>query len=346
MAGIEHAVEEAAGAIKKRRRLILTIILAVVGLHILGGLVAGVVVVARYIFPPPATFVVQKDIRLPAKKREHRMSMASFDALSPKPSFNDKLQSSRPAPLALPELPKLPLDQMMPLDPSAIVTDQVSSLVGAAGLGGGGGGGSGGFGGGTGTGFSFMGVKSAGKRILLLFDVSTSVANKASASGMPLSRIKEETLSLIDSLPASSRFGIIQFTQNYKAFREELSPATDENREAVRRWVETEWVETGTMAASYSVRSNPRGLVGVLELAAKMQPDVVFLISDASFQWRPESQLSDIPWNEVEDSVKALQSEGGRVPFNFIGFEMKPADKREIGLISRKTGGKLREIKK
>jgi len=344
MAGIEHVIEEGAATVKRRRRLIVSILLGVVAIHVLGGLIAGAVVVARYIFPPPATFVVKKDIRLPAKQREHKMNMAAFDALAPKPSFTDKLQSARPAPFSLSDLPKLPLDQMMPLDPSAIVSDQIASLAGASGVGGGGSG-LGGLGG-TGSGFSFMGVKSSGKRILLLFDVSTSVANKAAASGMPLSRIKEETLALIDSLPSSSRFGIIQFTQNYKAFRDELVPATDDNREAVRNWVASEWVESGTMAASGSVRSNPRGLVGVLELAAQMQPDVVFLISDASFQWRPGGQIDNIPWRDLDTAVKTLSTPEQKAPLNFIGFEMKPADKREIGLISRKSGGKLREIKK
>lgn len=325
---------------RKRRRLIFTIIAIVVGLHLLAGGVAAVLVVAHYIFPPPATFVIQKDIRLPAKQREHKMNMAAFDAMTPKPTFNDKMQSMQPAPLALPELPKLPLDQMLPLDPAAIVSDQVSSLVGTSGLGGGGEG-TGGLGG-EGLGFSFMGVKSSGKRILLLFDVSKSVANKAAASGMPLSRIKEETLTLIDKLPSSARFGIIQFTQNYLAFHQELLPVNDTNRTAVRDWVQNKWNETGTLSHG---TSNPRGLLGVLDLAAKMQPDVVFLISDASFQWRTTGSIANIPWDQVEPAMKALSQDGDKVPVNFIGFQMKPKDKREIGLLSRKSGGKMREIK-
>jgi len=342
MAGIDSVISEGEKTRLSRRRLILTIILVVVGLHVLAGVVAGVLVVARYIFPPPATFVVKKDIRLPAKQREHKMNMAAFDAMTPKPSFNDKMQSMRPAPFSLPELPNVPLDQMLPLDPSAIVSDQVSSLVGTAGLGGGGQG-AGGLGG-SGTGFSFMGVQSTGKRILLLFDISSSVANKAASSGMPLSRIKEETLTLIDSLPSSSRFGIIQFSQNYKPFRSELVPATDPNRQAVREWIGKEWVETGTLSGS-GVVSNPKGLVGVLELAAKMQPDVVFLISDCSFQWRPDGKIGTIPWKEVQNAAKALgSSEGGKCKINLVGFQVKPDDRSEARSVASRSGGKFREI--
>ena len=328
---------------QRRKRLIITIIIAVIGIHVAGGIVAGVIVVAKYIFPAPANFEVKKDIRLPAKQREHRMNMAAFDAMTPKPTFNDKMQSLRPSAFALPELPKMPMDQMLPLDPAEVVSDQVSSLVGTAGQGAGGEG-AGGLGG-TGTGLSFFGIQSTGKRILLLFDVSTSVVNKANKAGVPLSKIQEETIALVGKLPISARFGIIQFTQNYKPFNKELLPATDQNRESALTWVKEEWVETGTMGASRKVVSNARGFAGVLELAAKMQPDVIFLISDASFQWRPDGQLENIPWPELETIARgSLQATEG-CKIHFIGFEMKPDDKREMGSIVRKSGGKLREIK-
>lgn len=341
------AVREDPHSQKKRlRRLVITVVLVSLGIHLVAGLVAGAVIVARYLSEPPAEFKASRDIRLPAKQREHKMNMAAFDGMAPKPSFNDKMQSIRPTAFALPELPKMDMDQVLPLDPSEIVSDQVSSLAGAGGLGNGlGTGGSGGGGGLGGIGMSFFGIQSTGKRILLLFDVSTSVVNKASAAGVPLSKIKEETSALIDKLPVNARFGIIQFTQNYKPFNSELVPATDQNRAAALQWIDTEWVETGTMGASKKVVSNPRGLVGVLELAAKMQPDVIFLISDASFQWKSSGPIGNIPWKEIDKVAGGpLQgTEGCKI--HFIAFEMKPDDKREFGTIIRKSGGKIREMK-
>jgi hypothetical protein len=339
-ANVEVMVSEDGWTKKRRRKLVITLILIAVGLHVLFALGAGVWVIAKYFIPPPAVFEVQRDIRLPAKQREHKMNMAAFDAMTPKPTFNDKMQSLRPAPFSLPDLPKMPMDQMMPLDPSAIISDQVSSLVGTAGQGGGGEG-TGGLGG-TGTGFSFMGIQSKGKRILLLFDVSSSVTNKAAKSGVPLTKIRDETQKLISKLPITSRFGLIQFTQNFKPFNQELVPATDANREAAGKWLQDEWVEAGTMSSSAkSVTRNPDGLIGVLKLAAKMQPDVIFLISDASFQ----SGRKNIPWKDIKEIVKGpLQGPEG-CQLNFIGFEMKRPDKKEMGSIVRSTKGKLREIK-
>ncbi len=331
---------------KRIRRIVITVVLVSIGIHLAAGVVAGVVIVARYLAEPPAEFKATRDIRLPAKQREHKMNMASFDGMAPKPSFNDKMQSIRPAAFSLPEMPKMDMDQMLPLDPSEIVSDQASSLVGSGGLGNGiGNGGSGGGGFGGGTGMTFFGIQSTGKRILLIFDVSGSVVNKAAAAGIPLSKIQEETSDLISKLPISARFGIIQFTQNYKPFNKELVPATDQNRAAALEWIKTEWVESGTMGASSKVTSNPRGFVGVLELATRMQPDIIFLISDASFQWKPSGNIETIPWKEIEKLTKgALQGPEG-CKIHFIGFEMKPDDKREFGGIIRQTGGKIREIK-
>ena len=333
--------------LRHRRRIILTVVLVSVGIHVIAGIVAGIVIVARYLADPPAEFKVTKDIRIPAEEREHKMNMAAFDGMAPKPSFTDKLQSLRPATLALPELPRVPMDQLLPLDPAEILSDQVAALTGPSGAGSGIGLGAGG-GGGSGrieTGFSFMGIESQGKRILLIFDVSTSVLNKARKSGISLAKIKEETISLLQQLPINARFGLIQFTQNFKAFREELLAATDANRAAAKTWIEEEWVATGSMQASAKVTRNPRGVVGVFELAARMLPDVIFLISDASFQWKEGGSLGDVPWEEIARIVKGpLQGTEG-CALNFIGFEMKPEDRREMGSVVRSTHGKIREIK-
>lgn len=343
MAGIESYVGESVGVRSGTRRLVLLILAIVVGLHILIGVVAGLVVVAQYILPSPATFEVKKDVRLPARKREHKMNMAAFDSMAPQPTFNDKMLSRQPTAFALPELPEVPLDQMLPLDPAALVSDQVSSLVGAAGLGGGAGG-NGGLDG-LGAGFSFLGVQSNGRRILLLFDVSRSVATKAEASGMPLTKIRDEAETLVGKLPPTSRFNIIQFTQNYQVFRPELVPASRTNREEVSQWLQSQWVESGTMSsASKKVTANPRGLVGVLELATQMTPDVIFLISDGDFQWRVDGSISDIPWEEVREAVGGLATGRGKAVVHFVGFSMKDEDRREMARVVRSTGGRLRKI--
>ncbi len=335
------------GAQKKRRRnLIVTILLAVVAIHALAGLGAGLFVVARYFMSPPAQFEVKKDIRLPAKEREHKMNMAEFDAMTPKPSFNDKMASTRPTDFALPELPKIPMDQMLPLDPGAIVSDAVSSLVGTSGLGGGGQG-AGGLGG-TGEGFSFMGIQSKGKRIALLFDVSGSVVNKSNNSGVPMSKIREETTKLIESLGINTRFGLVQFVRNYKPFRPELLPATEQNKEAAVQWINQEWSESGQMAASGRgvISRLPNGIEIVLEDIFKQEPDVIFIVSDGSF-WKtlPGTGQEKVDYRELRRMVDKLQRAlPAKAQLNMVGFEMRPEEKKELSNLMRANGGRLREI--
>ncbi len=72
-----------------------------------------------------------------------------------------------------------------------------------------------------------------------------------------------------------------------------------------------------------------------------MLPDAIFLISDASFQWREGGSLSDVPWQEIARVVKGpLQGTGGCV-VNFIGFQMKPEDRRKMESVVRSTRGKF-----
>ncbi len=331
---------------QQRRRLVMGIILGAIIVHVIGGIGAGIWIVAKYFAPPPATFEVRKDLRLDAKERSHKMNMAEFDALTPKPTFNDTLASLRPTDFALPDLPNVPVDQMLPLDPSELMADQVASLVGTSGMGGAGEGMGGD--GGLGGGFSFLGIQSDAKRVILLFDVSSSVVNKAASAGMPLDLLKAETKKLIDTLSISTRFNLVQFTQNYQFFQpDEPVPASDPNKELGRQWVDNEWTDAGTMSsAKKGVVSNQRGLVEVLERAFAQQPDAIFLISDGSFQWRAEGNIGDIPYREIQQLLRdAKNSQGQDIVLHFIGFAMDSEDRSEWSKLSRRTGGKFREIK-
>jgi hypothetical protein len=306
-----------------KRGLLVSILLISVGLHVAAGIIAGIVVVARYLTPPPAEFKATRDVRLPAKKREAKMNMAALDAIAPKPTFSDKMQSSRPTAFALPDLPKLPIEQMMPLDPAHLISDQIASMSNIGAMGSGSGSGTAGGGGFGDKGTSFLGIQSNGERILLLFDVSSSVANKAAQSGMPLQKIQQETLTLIQKLPA-----------------------TDNNRSAAKKWVETEWVDKGTMPANAKdIVSNPRGLAGVLHVAAEMKPDVIYLISDGSFQQKTGNRMTTIPWDQLHKLVEEKFPRTQSCRINFIAFQAKKEDASEMKSLANKTNGRLVEIK-
>jgi len=332
----------------RRMALIWSIVIGSIAVHAVALLLFGLWTVAKHFSRPEARFEVKKTVKIPPRTPEHKMNVAKHEAMAPKPSFNDKLISTRPIEFALPDLPQVNLDQMLPLDPSELISDQVNGLVGSAALGSGLGAGMSG-GGGTGKGMSFFGVKAEGDRILLLFDVAISVVNKAEKAGIPFELVREETIKLIKTLPISSQFSLIQFTGNYKTFTDELIAATPGNKELAEKWVEDEWTTAGGISsASKGVTTNLRGVVGVLERAIQMRPEVIFLISDASFQWRPDggNGYPNIPYDEIKDVVEKLEKESRReVPIHFIAFEPKDDDSKEWSRIVKKTGGEFRELK-
>jgi hypothetical protein len=337
------------GEKSRRKSVVPAVILGAVLVHVAGFLIAAAVVVARFFAEPEATFEVAKQYRIPVQTREHRMAMARHEALAPKPTFTDRLVSTRPTAFALPEMPVLDLDQVLPMDPSALVSAQIGSLVGSAGLGSGLGSGNLGGGGTGGTGTSFFGIKTEGSRIVLLFDVSTSVLNKAQATGVPLTRIKEETLTLIRTLPLNARYSIVQFVRNFKPFSDQLVAATPPNRERAAQWLETEWNETGMLGARQrGVRTaTPNGLPIVLDFAFSLKPDTIFLISDGSFeQTAPGDANRSIPETEIQAHLKRLQQAAGKeVPIHFLGFQMKEAPREFWRRTAQRSGGKFREIK-
>jgi hypothetical protein len=194
-----------------------------------------------------------------------------------------------------------------------------------------------------------MGIQASGRRIVFLFDVSGSVVNKSAASGMPMSRIREETIAFLDRLGINSRFALVQFVRNYKKFRDEMLPATDPNKEAAREWINTQWSETGTMSAGGKgvVSELPNGIERVLTDAfANYQPDVVFIVSDGSF-WKslPGKDQTKVDYRELRRHLAELQkSLPSPAQVHFVGFQMRPDEKKELSSIIRANKGRLREI--
>ena len=344
-------IDQVADQRKAGRKAITTAMLGSLIVHGVLAVVAGVWIVASYIKSEAPKFVAPPapKIKVPPQTRQHRMNLASHAALAAKPTFKARLVSLRPTAFALPDAPKVSIENMLTPDPSAIASNIVTGLAGAAGTGTGAGFGLGGAGGkGLGTAINFMGIKTTGKRVLLMFDVSTSVVNKANQSAMPLARIKEETISMIDKLPVDARFGIIQFVRNYKMFQPELIPATQTNRDLAKAWIESEWNESGMMARNGRgvIAPEPNGLPPVLRAAYGLTPDVIFLISDGSFERGAGGASEKVTDDEFEALFKELTSAiPTKIPFHFLGFQMKEPDEDFWSRMSRRQGGQLKELK-
>ncbi len=322
-------------------------LLASIVIHIVIALVGGVWIVATYYKKDEPKFVAPPlpKIKIPPQTREHRVNLAAHQALAAKPTFQAKLVSLRPTAFALPDAPKVDIENLLTPDPSLIASPVITGLSGSIGAGTGfAQGGAGGQG--LGKSINFMGIEASGTRVMLVFDVSASVVNKAESSGIPLSRIKQETLNLIDELPAESRFGIIQFVRNYKPFSAELLAATQPNRELARQWIENEWSESGMMSSGGKgvISPSPNGILPILKAVYELRPDVIFLLSDGSFQ-RTGGPSSNVSEDEIDDLFKKLNaSPSGKIPLYFVGFKMRDEDEDFWSKTARRQGGSLKAL--
>jgi len=331
---------------KSRRNIIVSVIIVSVGIHILGGVGAAIYIVAKYLQPPEATFVAKKMVTIPPKIIDPKLAAAEFEAAAPKPQLDQKIASLRATDFALPDIPMMPVDDLVEFTPSTQITSSVTGLTGGLGSGGGGGGSGGG---GEGDGMSFFGLQTKGRSVLIVFDISQSVLNKAEKAGISIDRIREETLKLIDQLSINTTFTLYQFSRIYQPFSKTLVAPTDQNKEKAKSWLNNEFRTDGSLPRSVRGSVTPKGsedngVIFVLKAAFELQPEIIFFISDGSFQ--SENHSSQVPWEDIEDIMEGFEETQGKLPqLNFIGFEMKDNDRKEMKKLVRDTDGKLKEMK-
>lgn len=346
----------------RRRRLIITVLVASLIVHLIGGIGAGVWIVARYFLPPAATFEVKKEIRIAAEEREHRMNMAEFDAAQPKPAFTDKMSSARPTEFALPDLPVMPIDAVTTVDPSDIVSDQ---LAGLGGMGGGTGSGSGG-GGTGGSSVNFFGISDTANRVIIVIDVSNSMFDRQPGK---FDVVKEEAAKLVRGLGINTLFNIVIFEGGSVAMFPDPLPATDANKEKAAAWIQK--VDGGDdkkdMSYNRAYKRMGTGLYEgggtrldtALKQALGMRPSTVFVISDGQIAKNPprgddasdsggRGNQTDISQEELLEIVKEAQAKlemPARVhAIYFVTGKAKNEEEQKLRSLARRNDGRFKQV--
>ncbi len=345
---------------RKKRGLIFTIILGSVIAHGVGLVLFGLFQIAAYFKEPEATFVVErKQVVIPAQTREHKMNMAKHMAMTPKPVFNEKLVSIRPTEFALPDLPTIPVDQMIPLDPSELISDQLASLSGSAGLGSALGQGLAG-GGGTGSGMSFFNIKDNARSVVIMIDVSASMFGRTGDVDYSQSKlvrkgkdqafqaIREEAFKLIDGLSVNTLFGVIHWSGSARLWKESLVPATKANRALAKEHIQTR--------VDYN-KAGPRGgRPGgtrhdyALEALFRLRPETAFMLTDGNAtRSLGRGSFEVIETSEILTQIEEAAKDLPQLPRIHTIYYLTGNDKREeerlLRGISRKTNGKFRKQK-
>lgn len=366
----QRLIDKAASRAKRReaqRKLlwssVRTLLTSVVAHIVLIAAAVAIVVNTLKSEPPPVTFQAQPKVSVAAKVRDQKMESAKHDAMAPKPSFSRKLTVNAPSKITLPKMPDIDLKQMLPLDPSALVSDQVAGLAGAAGMGRGTGAGVSG-GGGTGTtGMAFFNLKDSAKSIVIMIDVSDSMFGRTGdydygtrkklkeGADQNFQLVRTEAIKLVNSLKADCRFGIIHWSGSARTWKEELVRATDANKSEAKDYIQNQ-IDVHTAGPTKGRPGGTRHDYALEELF-KLQPETAFMLTDGnatrSGAGASGRGVEVIPEKELVDQIDTAGKGMERLPrihtiYYMTGRDVK-TEEDLLKAIARKTQGKFSKVK-
>ncbi len=344
---------------QKTKGLVWSVILGSLVVHAVGLALFGLWVVSRKFVEPAATFTVPKMVRIPVATPEHKMNMAAHEAMAPKPTFSERLVSSRPAVFSLPNLPDVEVDQALSLDPSVLFSDQAMVLAGSAGFGSGLGKALGGVGG-KGSGVSFFDIDDTAQSVVIMIDVSASMFGRTGdydystrkklrvGKAQSFQRVRDEAIKLIDGLDINSRFNVLHWSGSARLWREGLVAATDGNKAAAKEHIQDK-VDVN--------KAGPRGgRPGgtrhdyALEALFALAPEVAFMLTDGNATASKKGGgFSIIEDRDIYGLISDAKKKNEILPRIHTLYYLTGKDKREeqkmLRGISRRTGGKFRKVK-
>lgn len=300
--------------------------------------VAVFVVVVVPSFDEDPEFVSRKKVYLPQKELEHKVALAEFQNAVSSLMQLERISTTALLPDSMPSLPDMPKSEFNPIErnPAALQSD---SLLGQSGV----------LGALQGlntesSSASLFGVEDSGQRILILFDNSSTVWNKASSAGVSTDAFVRELALLIDGLNANTLFGLVPFAQQVGTFRDYMIAAGSRNKQAAKQWV-AENVRSSRKSTQLAFEVN--GIQGALTVAFQMEPEVIFIISDGDFQRTKMNKVrgGDVPWDDIAKTLRDLVREYGIQPrIHFIGFKVEAEAANEIQKITRRYKGKFSDF--
>ena len=254
-------------------------------------------------FREEPAFTAPKTIYLPQRELEHQMEVTEFQNAAATPATIPALTTE--SLLAnMPALPQIPNVDFTPVENEVMVSS--GALFGESGLMGALGAISS-----EASSVSFLGITEEAARFVIIVDVSDSFVAAVEAAGMDFNVIKEESEKLINNLNANTLFGFIQHVRAYDTFQDDLIPATVANKGIALKWLDKKLKKIGENSAVVpSVNGHENGILTVLDFAFKMQPDVIFLISDGGyFANRENGSAGPVPLGDVLKLISSLQKE-------------------------------------
>ena len=350
---METMTKEASAKTPPRlRRYSPPVLIGVVVLHLLFGGVAAIWVVSKYSGSRKLTFNAGPKSPNPSERAlEHRVQLQKkMESVSAPPMVPKRILSTGSAKLTLPPLPEIKSAENAP--PTMMSAGGAGTAFGTSGgssLGGGAGG--------NGTAINFFGIRDISTSVVIMIDVSDSMFTRTGDAQYPsklvrqgkeqnFQVIRDEAIKLVQSLTPQTRFGIVRWSGGAYAWKPELVPATEENKQAAIAHIQNE--------VDYKT-AKPEGKPGgtrhdyALEKAFSLKPETIYMLTDGNATAsQPGGGLKPIPPQEIykiaEEGQKGLPKKTHLHVIYYLNAKEKSDEVDMLRGLASRNSGKFQKV--
>ena len=334
------------------RRYSPPVLIGVLALHLLFGGIAAFWVVSKYSAARKLTFKAGPKSPNPSERAlEHRVQLQKkMQSTSAPAAVPKRVLTTGVAKITLPPLPEINLPTSEPrtmMNPGG--TGVAFGTSNATSLGGGGGG--------NGTAINFFGIRDISTSVVIMIDVSDSMFTRTGdASGRKLIRhgrdqyfqvIRDEAIKLVQTLTPQTRFGLVRWAGGAYAWKPELVPATEANKQAAITHIQNE--------IDYKTARPQPGKPGgtrhdyALEEAFSLKPATIYMLTDGNATAaQPHGGLKPIPPSEIykvaQDGQKQLTKKANLHVIYYLNAKEKSDEAEMLRGLASRNGGKFEKV--
>ena len=308
------------------------VLIGVVLVHLLFGVTAGYIYVARYAGKRKMTFSGGPPTTNPSQRAlEHQVAMGKKRNMMSAPAQAKRITTSGLAKVALPDMPAMPaLNDVLPARMAG---------MGGMGLGPGGGGGGGLGSGGGGGNINFFGLRGRFRNVVFLIDISGSMVQGLKKNPTTWSALEDEVDKTLKGLEPIMRFGLVAFASGVEAYKMELTDARNDEKTNAIKWLKKqsplEYIDPSSSQKAKDKHHGTRADLA-LQKAFRMKPELIFFVSDG--------EPTDMPVDDVISMVEQLQAQmTRRVTINVVAYKADSGFKF-MKELAEKNGGTFREV--
>ena len=334
------------------RRYSVPVLTGVVVLHLIFGGVAAFWVVSKYTAARKLTFNAGPKSPNPSERAlEHRVQLQKkMQTTSAPPVVPQRILTTGLAKVTLPPLPEIKAPESAPRALMGAAGTGVSfGTSNAISLGGGGGG--------NGTAINFFGIRDISTSVVIMIDVSDSMFSRTGdAKGNKLVRqgkeqnfqvIRDEAIKLVQSLTPQTRFGIVHWAGGAYSWKEELVPATDENKQAAIAHIQNE-VDYKSAKKRADKPGGTRHDYALAE-AFTLRPETIYMLTDGNAtESQPKGGLKPIPPQEIykiaEEGQKPLTKKAHLHVIYYLNGKEKSDEVDMLRGLASRNNGKFQKV--